>query len=228
MQALEFWSGKSLAKAIDILQHITPKLKKASASVGVEFDEYAIMSKKKAKEHKVFGGMIKRAQTCIAGMRRRICKEKLQILTGVVALFVLPKESNMFGPSCKLLGLNPKAKYMKCGLDNRSEFDNFLKLTRDIVPGEMVLCRDGFGELKEKTNQSMTICLESWKFDQVYNPPPKSRMARWEPSLDEYERIERSDTTPQEWKDAIDAFLRSHNHTSPKGGGPDNAHKRGS
>ena len=100
MQALEFWSGKALVKAIGILQHITPKLKKASASIGVEFDEYAIMSKKKAKEHKVFSGMIERAKTCIAGMRRHISKENLQILTGVVALFVLPKRSNMFCPSC--------------------------------------------------------------------------------------------------------------------------------
>ena len=116
---------------------------------------------------------------------------------------------------CKLLGLNTQAKYMKCGLENRSEFDTFLKLTGVINPGEMVLCRDGCGELKEKTDQSMTICLEPWKFDRVYTPPPKARMARWEPSLDEYERVERSDTTPQEWKDAIDSFLRGHNHTSP-------------
>ena len=43
----------------------------------------------------------------------------------------------------------------------------------------------------------MTICLEPWKFDRVYTLPPKARMARWEPSLDEYERVERSDTTPQ-------------------------------
>jgi hypothetical protein len=40
-------------------------------------------------------------------------------------------------------------------------------------------------------------------------------MSRWEPPLDEYERLERNDTTPKEYINAIDIFHRQHNHQSP-------------
>ena len=39
-------------------------------------------------------------------------------------------------------------------------------------------------------------------------------MAIWDPSLDDYEREDRSETVPEEWKKAIEDFHRSHNHTS--------------
>ncbi len=87
--------------------------------------------------------MLERATSCIAVMKRRINKEKLQILTGVAALFILPKSSGMFASSCKLLRLNSKSKYVLNGLENRLAYDNFLKLDGNIQVGEMVVCRDG-------------------------------------------------------------------------------------
>ena len=90
----------------------------------------------------------------------------------------------------------------------------------------MVVCRDGFGKLVSESEDSLTISLEPWQFEKTYSAVldtegdmgtarGQARLARWEPSLDEYEREERSDTVPAEWKEAIEKFHRAHNHTSP-------------
>ena len=74
----------------------------------------------------------------------------------------------------------------------------------------MVVYRDGFGKLISESDESMTICLEPWKYKKVYTPSTenegnaigsprqRARLARWEPSLEEYVRKEQSDTVPQE------------------------------
>ena len=89
----------------------------------------------------------------------------------------------------------------------------------------MVVCGDGLGKLINKSEESMAICVEPWKYKIVYTssdknrnvcpPGHRARWARWEPSLDDYEREEQSDTVPKEWKKGIDAFHGSHNHTLP-------------
>ena len=81
-------------------------------------------------------------------MKHRITKEKLQIITGVVALFVLPQDDTVsYDSPCKLIGINQQGNYTAHGLENRAAYDKYLHLTGDIVTGEMVLCRYGFGEL---------------------------------------------------------------------------------
>ena len=218
--ALELASGKSSTKAADVFYYAATKLKEASVKAKIDFDECSILGKQAMYNHKLYSGMMERAKECIGGMKRRINKEKLSILTSVVALFVLPKDTGMVVSSCKVLGLNHKAKYTKCGFTNRNAFEKFMKLNGNIEVAEMVVCRDGFGQLKEITASSTTICLEPWQYERVYKPSSQSRMARWEPSLDEYGREERSDTTPEEWILAIDSFRRSHNHTSPNTSDP--------
>ena len=129
--------------------------------------------------HKLYKGMMERAKECISGMKRRISKDKLNILTSVVALFVLPKKSSMLKSSCRLLCLNHKAKYTKCGFENRTAFDKFMKLKGVISIGETVICRDGFGELKSRTDTSITVCLEPcWQYDRVYTPRSRGRIDR--------------------------------------------------
>ena len=49
MQALEFWSGKSITRAVCILTDIISKVRKLCRRVRVELDEYALVSDKKAK-----------------------------------------------------------------------------------------------------------------------------------------------------------------------------------
>ena len=53
MQALGFWSGKSITRAVCILTDIISKFSKSCRRVSVELDEYALVSSKKAKEHKL-------------------------------------------------------------------------------------------------------------------------------------------------------------------------------
>ena len=153
--------------------------------------------------------------------------EKLQLLTGVVAMFVLPNVSGMQRALVDMLGINSKSNYVAPGVENRKCYEYFLELTGDLVADEMVVCCDGFGKLISASEESVTSCLNPWKYDRVYAPSFDSNgnaigsavdrawMARWEPSLDEYNREERSDTAPVEWKTAIESFHQSHNHTSP-------------
>ena len=167
-----------------------------------------------------------RGKSGIAGEKRRIIKEKPNLFTGVAALFILPQDSGMYGASCSLLGINRQANYAVRGLENRAAFEKFLNINRGFVPGDMVICRAGSGTLLEKPEESIKIYLKPRKFEKVYSstdndgivypPCQKERLARWEPSLDDYERDERSDTVPQEWKNDIEELNRSHNHTSPK------------
>ena len=90
----------------------------------------------------------------------------------------------------------------------------------------MVLCRYGFVEFTNEYKKSITITLDTWKYKRVYTfveeqsgtactPLKIARMERWEPSLNEYERDDISDTVPEEWKKAIEEFYCSHNHISP-------------
>ena len=129
----------------------------------------------------------------------------------------------MYEASCNLLGINRQANYAARGLENRAAFEKFLKINGDIVPGEMVIFRAGFGTLLEEYEESITICLEPWKCEKLYSSTDndrilyplrqKAKLEKWEPSLDNYERDERSYTVPQEWKNSIEELHRSHNHT---------------
>ena len=49
IQALGFWSGKSITRAVCILTNIISKFHKSCRRVCVELDEYALVSDKKAK-----------------------------------------------------------------------------------------------------------------------------------------------------------------------------------
>ena len=125
------------------------------------------------------------------------------------ALFVLPPNIGMFKTSFGLLGLNHQSNYVARGLENRAAYDKFIELAGDIETNKMVVCRDGFGKLVSESEDSLTISLEPWQFEKTYSAVldtegemgtarGQARLARWEPSLDEYQREERSDTVPAE------------------------------
>ena len=107
----------------------------------------------------------------------------------------------------KLLVVNRKGNYTAHGLENRAAYDKYLQRNGDIVPGEIVLCRDIIRKLTTESEQSITITIDPWKYERVYTfgedesgtactPRKRARMVRWEPSLDDYEREEISDTVP--------------------------------
>ena len=193
------------------------KLSKKIQKAGIEFNQNSTLPLKNQRRLVVMERMMATAKTCIKGMTYRISKEKLCILTAVAAIFLPCKADKMHGTACGILGINKAASYTKHGMENRIAYDNFLKIKGDdIITGDKVLCRDGCGTLLAKDdNISITISLEPWEYHKTYNPIGKARMARWEPDLDAYDRVERSDVTLSEWIEAIDTFLRKHNHQSP-------------
>ena len=95
------------------------------------------------------------------------------------------------------------------------QYDKFHSLSGEIQVGETVVCKDRFGELKERKGDSITICLHPSEYEVTYKFSATARMRRFEPKLDYNERKPRKDQTPQEWIDRIDAFRRKHNHISP-------------
>ena len=167
MDAIGFWSGKSLVRAISILSGVVSSISEACRNGSVEFNELALLSKPKANKYKVFEAMIGRGQSCLIGMKRRINLEKLQVLTGLAALFVLPPHSGMYKTSCRLLGINRNSNYVARGLENRAACDKFLELTGDIETNEVVVCRDGFGKLVSESEDLLTISLEPWQFEKT-------------------------------------------------------------
>ena len=74
--------------------------------------------------------MIKIAHTGIAGTNRRISKEKLHILTGVVVLLVLPHDDNgSYASSWRFIGVNRQENYTARGLENITAYEKYLQLT---------------------------------------------------------------------------------------------------
>ena len=70
--------------------------------------------------------MIKRAPTGIFGLKHLINTEKLHILTGIAALFVLLQDNGLYQSLCKLLGVNHQANYAARCLENRAVYDKHL------------------------------------------------------------------------------------------------------
>ena len=91
-------------------------------------------------------------------MKRRLNKEKLQLLTSVVAIVVLPNVSGIQRASLDMLGINSNSNYVARGVENRKCYEHFLKLAGNLVTGEMVVCRDVFGNLISASEESVTIC----------------------------------------------------------------------
>ena len=107
INVLERQSKKCIACAVDILNHAVKWLKKTCSQAKLRFNELSIISERKSKELKLFKAMIGQARDCIKGMKCRFNKDKMQLLTDIVALFILPKSNSMFKSLYKLLLLNP-------------------------------------------------------------------------------------------------------------------------
>ena len=169
MQALALWSGTSVTRVVNVLRYIIYKLRDTCNQSSLPFEECCFLLPRKSKQLVVLDATIKRSHTGIAGMKRRISKEKLNIFTVLVSLFVLSQDDDRsYALSCKFLGVNRQGNYTACGLDNISVYDKYLQITGDIVPGEIILCRNGFGELTSEYEQSITITLKPWKYKMVY------------------------------------------------------------
>ena len=90
MDAIAFWSGKSLLRVISILSGVSSRISEACQNGYVEFDDLALVSRHKTNKYKVFEAIIGRGKRCIEGIKRWINLEKLQVLMDITALFVLP------------------------------------------------------------------------------------------------------------------------------------------
>ena len=213
MTTLEQVTGKSIVRMKELMPAVASRLNKAIEGLdcGILFD--------RSKQQEAMEAMFHRAKTCIKGLTSN--NNNAQLLTGVAALF-LPKWESL-RMCCGALGLNRQAKYTEQGLANRKLHDEYeSRKGEELKVGDMVTTRDGDGEVKAISIDSITISFPpldrergAIDIETTYKPASRARARLYEPRLDEYERKQRSDLTPKDWIDAIDAFHRAHNSTSP-------------
>lgn len=208
---LENKSEKNATVATSIVSSIANELGKCHAFNKHELVPHSIM-----KRLEVMEKMMDRASSAISHMRKRMDKNTNRVLTAVAALFV-PEEDGSRSMSCSILKLNRQAKYVDRGLDNRELLEKSMAMKGNIMIGELVHCIDGYGTLHAKDDLSgkVSICLHPYNTIIEYRSIGYAKMARWYPSLDTNVRAERSDKTPQEYIDTIQAFHQSHNCVSP-------------
>jgi hypothetical protein len=73
----------------------------------------------------------------------------------------IPHDQKYLHPvSIDLFGFNRKSKYVARGMGNHKLYDRCLKLLRDVDPGEMGICRDGYGTLVSQQSNVGGMCLE--------------------------------------------------------------------
>lgn len=137
MESLERWSGKSTNKLYNLLSYATKQLSKRISKDGLQFEEEKVLSQKKQKRIKTMNLMMSTANICIKGLKRRISKEKVVLLTGVAAMFLPSKSHRVHGVACDILGINRKASYVKKGMSNREEFDSFIQITGEFQQAVM-------------------------------------------------------------------------------------------
>ena len=136
----------------------------------------------------------------------------------LLPISVLNKTNKSFSLSrfCELLGFNRQAKYFMAAIVNRTKYNTFLGLNGEIMIGDKVMCRGGSGELVARGDDgTVTIKLLPWGTVKEYRSSMSAQMKRLEPSLDQFERLQRSDVTPDSHKKTIDAFFRKHVPQSP-------------
>ena len=111
-----------------------------------------------------------------------------------------------------VLGLNRQSKYFEAGLKNRKKHNRFLKLTGDIETSESITCRgcnDGV-LLAKGLDGSYTVKLFPFGTVYKYHFLSSAQLRRREPRMDEYEREQQLDNTPEHEKETIDTFFRRH------------------
>eukprot|EP00956_Cyclotella_meneghiniana_P035506 scaffold115518_cov23-Cyclotella_meneghiniana.AAC.1 len=204
LECLEYNSKKSILKAYSILSYMIRKISKAASSRSIEFDEMKVLSHKQQRRVVAMNAIIESASTCIKSMKKRMDKRQISLLTGVAAIFLPPKSAKLHLVSCNVLSLNPKSSYVKLGVENRNQFNEYLNSSGPLQVGERVVCRGGIGKLVQLSENSCVVEIEPWNNELKYDALHKARLTRYVPILDEYEREERSDMTPQEWIDAIE------------------------
>lgn len=216
-EALIHATKLSTKKATTVMTHLVSKLAKSKY-----FHEESILTENRKCMNALMRGMIEHASMCIKelkgeGKSGKQSDHAIKLLTGVAGLFIPPSEQHSTIKCVKLLEMNHRSKYVTVGMENRKRLDEYFTFEGDIVIGEMVQCRGGFGTLKDinAADDSITISLHPWKADAIYCPKSSARMVRYEPNLLDWERATRKDTVPQQWIDAIESFLLKHNHPSP-------------
>jgi hypothetical protein len=131
-----------------------------------------------------------------------------QLLTGLCAMTAPQDEASVsIRDFCSVLGINPKAKYVRAAFENRKEYNDYFALDGPIQINERVVCRGGDnGTLVAMESDSLTVILHPWDTKVTYKSLKDARMRRYEPQLDLYDRAPRSDKTSDHVIETIDAF----------------------
>lgn len=154
--------------------------------------------------------MIESASSLITRMTKKMTLRSTQLLTGLCAMTAPQDEARVsLRDFCGVLGINPKAKYVRVAFENRKEYNTYLALDVPIQVGEKVACRGGEdGTLVSMESDSLTIVLHPWETKVTFKSLKDARMRRHEPQLDLYDRAPRSDRTPDHVIETIGKMIR--------------------
>eukprot|EP00984_Skeletonema_dohrnii_P017124 scaffold7728_cov75-Skeletonema_dohrnii-CCMP3373.AAC.2 len=211
LSALEQYSQKDMSKAEPILRSIVSELSKEG------LHEEEILSDKTKQKMATVNAMVESASLLINQMTKKLTLKSTRLLTGLCAM--LAPQSAISNVSVRdfsdVLNINRNAKYIVDGFENRKEYNKFLELDGPIQIGEHVVCRGGDGTLVSTEGDSLTIKLQPWGTKVTYKSLKDARMRRFEPQLDNYNRKDRCDKTPDHVIETIDSFFRRHVPMSP-------------
>ena len=116
-----------------------------------------------------------------------------------------------------MIGINRKSTYVKTGLNNRQQYEDFIKREGPIVVGETVSCMALLEAIVNTIASDRYITLKPLPFgtSKRFKSVSAGKIGRHKPCLDTYECATRFDTTPQHAKRTIKDFYRFHAHMSP-------------
>ena len=217
LKELELATGKETAKAESVLSAIVSGL-----ALETGFNELSVLSEPTRKRMSTLESTISGAGKIISGLSRSVNLGAAKVLTAVTAV-LLP--ANVSGKSddfyirdvCEMLHINRKSKYFLKGIQNRKQYDAYLMLEGDIRIGEKVSCRSSPEALVKTIGQngSVTVQLLPFETEKTFPSFSSGKIRRYEPSLDNYYRATRFDTTPTHIKTTIEEFFRRHVPISP-------------
>ena len=111
-----------------------------------DFQEYTVLSEASRQRLSTIDASIASAGKVIGGLAKSVHLGAAKVLTSVTAVMMpsdcLANAGDMSRRDfCQLLGMNRKSKYFDIAIENRKQYESFLKLEGDIKVGEKVSCR---------------------------------------------------------------------------------------
>lgn len=209
---LEKRSGKQLGKAVVLLSSIVSDLREEG------LNELDIISTQMKERFKMIDSMVNTARAAINGLRKNFNKASARILTGFCAIIAPTTKINGYNLTlfCEVFGISRQSKYMIQGILNRKEYDGYLEIDRPLAIGDRVSCKgSNDATIIALTPPTVTVQLHPTETVKTYGSLKKGNVLQFQPALDEYQRVERSDKSSEVDMALMRSFWIRNNQRSP-------------